>query len=53
MKIFNYSLVFLVLLLSGCASKTTFNFYARYLDNTQREDVRIAFDSSQKCMESL
>ena len=48
MKILNLTLVFLVLLLSACASKTTVHVYAKYLDSTQREEIRNAFDSSQR-----
>lgn len=51
MKVLNHSLVLLFFLLSGCASKTA--VYAKYLDTTQREEIRNVFDSSQKCMESL
>jgi len=48
MKALNHSLVLLVFLLSGCASKTTVYVYAKYLDTTQREEIRNVFDSSQK-----
>ena len=48
MKILNHTLVFLVLLLSGCASKTTVHVYAKYLDSAQRDEISNAFDSSQR-----
>jgi len=48
MKILKHTLVFFVLLLSGCASKTTVHVYAKYLDSTQRDEISNAFDSSQR-----
>lgn len=43
----NPSLVLLCFFLSACASKTTVYVYAKYLDTTQKEEIKNVFDSSQ------
>lgn len=47
MNSLNHILFFVVLLLSGCASKTTVHVYAKYIDNRQREEIRSAFELSE------